>query len=51
MGFVYLLLCFYCVQDKARYQREMAGYVPPAGEEVRGKRKHKKDPNAPKRAL
>lgn len=36
------------VQDKARYTREMAGYVPPPGE---GKRKQKKDPNAPKRAL
>jgi len=37
-------------KDKARYQREMAGYVPPAGE-TGGKRKQKKDPNAPKRAL
>lgn len=37
-------------KDKARYQREMAGYVPPSGE-THGKRKNKKDPNAPKRAL
>ncbi|XP_067944798.1 high mobility group protein B2-like isoform X3 [Watersipora subatra] len=37
-------------KDKARYQREMAGYVPPAGD-TGNKRKAKKDPNAPKRAL
>lgn len=36
-------------KDKARYEREMAHWVPPKGE---GKRKKgKKDPNAPKRAL
>ena len=36
-------------KDKARYEREMDAYVPPAGEK---KRKRKtKDPNAPKRPL
>lgn len=36
--------------DKARYERDMANYVPPEG--TKGKRKRgKKDPNAPKRAL
>ncbi|XP_025086179.1 high mobility group protein B2-like [Pomacea canaliculata] len=34
-------------RDKARYDREMANYVPPK----RVKRKRTKDPNAPKRAL
>jgi hypothetical protein len=34
-------------KDKSRYQKEMADYVPPAGEK---KGKRKKDPNAPKRA-
>lgn len=37
-------------KDKIRYEGEMANYVPPAGEGKR-KRKNKKDPNAPKRAL
>ncbi len=36
-------------KDKARYERDMANYVPPKGE-AKGK-KRKKDPNAPKRAL
>lgn len=37
-------------RDKARYDREMANYVPPKG--VKSvKRKRTKDPNAPKRAL
>lgn len=35
-------------KDKARYDREMSTYVPAAGE---GKKKRKKDPNAPKRPL
>jgi len=39
-------------KDKKRYDIEMQGYVPVKGEKVRGrKRKHMKDPNAPKRAL
>ena len=37
-------------KDKARYEREMSNYVPPAGGPVKGK-KRAKDPNAPKRAL
>jgi len=36
-------------RDKARYDREMANYVPPKGKAA--KRKRTKDPNAPKRAL
>lgn len=40
-------------KDKARYDLEMSNYVPPKGVIVgRGKkRKHLKDPNAPKRSL
>lgn len=39
-------------KDKARYQREMASYVPAPGEATgKGSRKRTKDPNAPKRAL
>ena len=39
-------------KDKIRYDNEMSTYTPPQGEVVKGrKRKHKKDPNAPKRAL
>lgn len=39
-------------KDKKRYESEMQNYIPPKGEKVRGKkRKHFKDPNAPKRAL
>lgn len=37
-------------RDKARYDREMATYVPPKGAKV-VKRKRNKDPNAPRRAL
>jgi len=37
-------------KDKARYEKEMANYVPPPGTVVKGK-KRTKDPNAPKRAL
>lgn len=37
-------------KDKARYEREMASYVPSDGSTAK-KRKQKKDPNAPKRAL
>ena len=37
-------------KDKVRYESEMANYEPPPGEGKR-KRKGKKDPNAPKRAL
>lgn len=37
-------------KDKARFEAEMADYVPPPGETKR-KRKKQKDPNAPKRAL
>jgi len=36
-------------KDKQRYDREMASYVPPAGEG--GRKRKKKDPNAPKRPL
>ena len=35
-------------QDKIRYEKEMANYVPPKGSK---KGKKKKDPNAPKRSL
>lgn len=39
-------------KDKKRYDTEMQSYVPPKGEKQRGKkRKHIKDPNAPKRSL
>ncbi|GLH14111.1 Uncharacterized protein GBIM_18520 [Gryllus bimaculatus] len=39
-------------KDKKRYDTEMEGYTPPKGEKGRGKRrKHMKDPNAPKRSL
>jgi high mobility group protein B1 len=39
-------------KDKKRYDSEMEGYTPPKGEKARGKkRKHVKDPNAPKRSL
>jgi high mobility group protein B1 len=40
-------------KDKQRYDLEMSNYVPPKGVVVgRGKkRKHMKDPNAPKRSL
>jgi len=37
-------------KDKIRYDREMDGYTPTDGSTKR-KRKEKKDPNAPKRAL
>lgn len=36
-------------KDKQRYDREMSNYVPAAGEG--GRKKRKKDPNAPKRPL
>ena len=36
-------------KDKVRYDKEMASYTPPAGEG--GKKRKKKDPNAPKRPL
>ena len=36
-------------KDKQRYDREMASYVPPNGEG--GRKRKKKDPNAPKRPL
>lgn len=36
-------------KDKQRYDREMATYTPPAGEG--GRKRKKKDPNAPKRPL
>lgn len=39
-------------RDKKRYEMEMQDYVPPKGEKGRGKkRRHTKDPNAPKRSL
>lgn len=40
-------------KDKMRYDTEMQSYIPPKGEKVgKGKkRKHAKDPNAPKRSL
>ena len=39
-------------KDKARYQKEMSNYVPPAGGETSGRgKKRTKDPNAPKRSL
>jgi len=37
-------------KDKTRYDHEMASYTPAEGTGKR-KRKEKKDPNAPKRAL
>lgn len=37
-------------KDKARYEREMASYVPDPAQETK-KTKRVKDPNAPKRAL
>lgn len=37
-------------KDKARYEKEMKGWVPPKGDKGK-KRKRVKDPNAPKRAL
>jgi high mobility group protein B1 len=36
-------------KDKLRYDREMSSYTPPAGEG--GRKRKKKDPNAPKRPL
>ncbi|XP_074651632.1 uncharacterized protein LOC141906286 [Tubulanus polymorphus] len=40
------------LNDKERYEREMAGYEPQPGEKPkRTKKKRTKDPNAPKRAL
>lgn len=39
-------------RDKKRYELEMQDYVPAKGEKGRGKkRRHTKDPNAPKRSL
>lgn len=41
-------------KDKKRYDTEMQNYIPPKGEKPTGrgkKRKHIKDPNAPKRSL
>ncbi|CAB3368889.1 high mobility group protein DSP1-like isoform X2 [Cloeon dipterum] len=39
-------------KDKKRYELEMKDYKPAKGEKIRGKkRKHLKDPNAPKRSL
>ena len=39
-------------KDKARYQKEMANYHPPAGGSgAKVGKKRTKDPNAPKRAL
>lgn len=38
-------------KDKTRYEAEMANYSPPKGSKADKKRKRKKDPNAPKRAL
>ncbi|XP_044580604.1 high mobility group protein DSP1 isoform X1 [Cotesia glomerata] len=41
-------------KDKKRYDAEMQNYTPPKGENIKGrgkKRKHLKDPNAPKRSL
>lgn len=39
-------------KDKIRYDKQMANYVPSDDEDSKGtKRKHKKDPNAPKRPL
>lgn len=37
--------------DKKRYELEMRDYNPPKGEKRGKKRKHMKDPNAPKRSL
>ena len=36
-------------KDKVRYDREMSAYTPPSGEG--GRKRKKKDPNAPKRPL
>lgn len=38
-------------RDKKRYEKEMQNYVPPKGDKGKKKRRHTKDPNAPKRAL
>ena len=38
-------------QDKQRFAKDMASYVPPAGSKSGRKKRGKKDPNAPKRAL
>ena len=38
-------------KDKIRYEGEMANYTPVDGDGGKRKRKGKKDPNAPKRAL
>ena len=38
-------------KDKIRYEREMQSYEPPAGDKGKGRKRRKKDPNAPKRAL
>jgi tRNA U34 5-carboxymethylaminomethyl modifying enzyme MnmG/GidA len=37
-------------KDKERYAREMKTYIPPKGSLEKGKKKAKKDPNAPKGA-
>lgn len=36
-------------KDQIRYEREMKDYQPPPGEPVKGKKRRRKDPNAPKR--
>jgi len=38
-------------RDKKRYELEMQDYVPAKGEKRGKKRRHTKDPNAPKRSL
>ena len=38
-------------KDKQRYDHEMASYTPPIGEVGGGRKRQKKDPNAPKRPL
>lgn len=38
-------------KDKVRYDSEMQNYVPSKAEKRGKKRKHIKDPNAPKRSL
>jgi len=38
-------------EDKARFDYEMKGYVPPKGEKGGKRSRQKKDPNAPKRSL
>ena len=38
-------------KDKQRYDHEMASYTPPMGEGGGGRKRQKKDPNAPKRPL